>query len=46
MVERLDRGALAAGDVKSDYTRELLKASAGYAFDEKTSLAAFAKKSR
>jgi peptide/nickel transport system ATP-binding protein len=46
MVERLDRSALAAGNVTSDYTRELLKASAGYAFDEKTSLAAFAKRTR
>jgi peptide/nickel transport system ATP-binding protein len=46
MVERLDRGALAAGRVTSDYTRELLRASAGYAFDEKTSLAAFAKRTR
>jgi peptide/nickel transport system ATP-binding protein len=45
-VERLDRGALAAGNVVTDYTRELLKASAGYAFDEKTSLDAFAKRTR
>ena len=45
-VERLDRSALAAGNVATDYTRELLKASAGYAFDEKTSLAAFAKRTR
>jgi peptide/nickel transport system ATP-binding protein len=45
-VERLDRDALAEGKVTTDYTRELLKASAGYAFDEKTSLAAFAKKTR
>jgi peptide/nickel transport system ATP-binding protein len=46
MVERLDRGALAGGSVATDYARELLKASAGYAFDERTSLAAFAKRSR
>ena len=43
-VERLDRDALAEGKVATDYTRALLKASAGYAFDEKTSLAAFAKR--
>ena len=46
MAERLDRSALAAGNVASDYTRELLRASAGYAFDAETSLAAFARKSR
>jgi peptide/nickel transport system ATP-binding protein len=45
-VERLDRRALADGDVATDYTRALLRASAGYAFDETTSLAAFAKRSR
>ena len=45
-VERLDRDALAEGKVATDYTRALLKASAGYAFDERTSLAAFAKRSR
>ena len=43
-VERLDRNALAEGKVATDYTRALLKASAGYAFDEKTSLAAFARR--
>jgi peptide/nickel transport system ATP-binding protein len=43
-LERFDRGALAESRVTTDYTRELLKASAGYAFDEKTSLAAFAKR--
>ena len=45
-VERLDRDALAEGKVATDYTRALLKASAGYAFDEKTSLSAFAQRSR
>ena len=42
-VEALDSDALARGDVATDYTRALLSASAGYAFDEATSTAAFAK---
>jgi len=45
-LERLDRSALAAGDVAMGYTRALLRANAGYAFDEATSLAAFAKRRR
>ncbi|MGH6923087.1 MAG: ABC transporter ATP-binding protein [Propylenella sp.] len=45
-VERLERGALAEGNVATDYTRALLQASAGYAFDAKTSLAAFAQRTR
>jgi peptide/nickel transport system ATP-binding protein len=45
-VERLDRGALAKREVATDYTRALLEASAGYAFDERTSLAAFAERGR
>jgi peptide/nickel transport system ATP-binding protein len=45
-VEQLERQALADGNVASDYTRTLLKASAGYAYDEGTSLAAFARRPR
>jgi peptide/nickel transport system ATP-binding protein len=46
IVERLERQALAAGDVATDYTRALLRASAGYAFDAATSTAAFARDRR
>jgi peptide/nickel transport system ATP-binding protein len=40
-VERLEQRDLATGKVTTDYTRSLLTASAGYAYDEGTSLAAF-----
>jgi peptide/nickel transport system ATP-binding protein len=45
-VERLEGGDLATGKVTTDYARSLLKASAGYAYSEATSLAAFERRSR
>jgi peptide/nickel transport system ATP-binding protein len=45
-VERLEAAALAAGAVKTDYTRALLRASAGYVWDEASTGAVFTRTSR
>jgi peptide/nickel transport system ATP-binding protein len=45
-VERLEAAALAAGAVETDYTRALLRASAGYVWDEASTGAAFSRTRR